>query len=90
MAWSKEMLVVRGIQGIRVLVGLMNLAHKYPADAVDSACGTALTHGAFRIKTLRALIKHGGSKQEEFAFIDEHPIIRNMSDYGAIAKAAMH
>ena len=90
MAWSKEMLVVRGIQGIRVLAGLMNLAHKYPADAVDSACGTALTHGAFRLKTLRALIKHGGLKQEEFAFIDEHPIIRNMADYGAIAKAAMH
>jgi len=89
-AWAKEMLVVRGIQGIRVLAGLMNLAHKYPADAVDSACGTALTHGAFRLKTLRTLIKHGGSKQEEFAFIDEHPIIRNMSDYGAIVKAAMH
>jgi transposase len=89
-AWAKEMLIVRGIQGIRVLAGLMNLAHKYPADAVDSACKTALTHGAFRIKTLRALIKHGGSKQEEFAFIDEHPIIRNMSDYGAIVKAAMH
>ena len=89
-AWAKEMLVVRGIQGIRVLAGLMNLAHKYPADAVDSACGMALTHGAFRIKTLRTLIKHGGSKQEEFTFIDEHPIIRNMSDYGAIVKAAMH
>jgi len=89
-AWAKQMLVVRGIQGIRVLVGLMNLAHKYPADAVDSACGTALTHGAFRIRTLRELIKHGGSKQEEFTFIDEHPIIRNMSDYDAIAKAAMH
>ena len=69
-AWAKEMLVVRGIQGIRVLAGLMNLAHKYPADAVDSACGMALTHGAFRIKTLRTLIKHGGSKQEEFTFID--------------------
>jgi len=23
-------------------------------------------------------------------FIDEHPIIRNMADYGAIVKAAMH
>ena len=84
------MLAVRGIQGVRVLVGLMSLAHKYPADAVDSACQTALTHGAFRIKTLRELIKHGGPKQEEFAFIDEHPIIRDMADYGAIVKAALH
>jgi transposase len=89
-AWAKEMLAVRGIQGIRVLVGLMNLAHKYSTDAVDNACRTALTHGAFRVRTLRELIKHGGLEQQEFTFIDEHPIIRDMSDYGAIVKAAMH
>jgi len=89
-AWAKEMLVVRGIRGVRVLVGLMSLTNRYSADAVDNACSTALTHGAFRIKTLRALIQHGGAKQETFPFIDEHPIIRNMADYGAIVKAAMH
>jgi len=89
-AWAKEMLIVRGIQGIRVLVGLMSLTNRHSVDAVDNACSTALTHGAFRLKTLRALIKHGGAKQETLPFIDEHPIIRNMADYGAIVKAAMH
>jgi transposase len=89
-AWSKAMLAVRGIQGMRVLVGLMSLVHQYPAEIIDQACQTALTHETFRLRSIRQLIKHGGSKQEEFAFIDEHPIIRDMSDYGAIVKAALH
>lgn len=89
-AWAKAMLTVRGIQGMRVLVGLMSLVKQHPAEIIDRACQTALTHGAFRLRTIRTLIKNGGSKQEEFAFIDEHPIIRDMSDYGAIVKAAMH
>jgi transposase len=89
-AWAKAMLTARGIQGIRVLVGLLSLAHQHPVSAIDRACQTALTHRAFRLKTIRLLIKNGGSKQEEFTFIDEHPIIRNMSDYGDIVKAALH
>ena len=89
-AWAKAMLTVRGIQGVRVLVGLMSLVHKHPTDVIDRACQTALSHEAFRLRTIRALIKNGGSKQEEFAFIDEHPIIRDLSDYGAIVKAALH
>ena len=89
-AWAKAMLTVRGIQGMRVLVGLMSLVKQHPAEIIDRACQTALTHGAFRLRTIRTLIKNGGPKQEEFAFIDEHPIIRDMSDYGAIVKAAMH
>jgi transposase len=89
-AWAKAMLTVRGIQGVRVLVGLASLVHKHPTDVIDRACQTALSHEAFRLRTIRALIKNGGSKQEEFAFIDEHPIIRDLSDYGAIVKAALH
>jgi hypothetical protein len=68
----------------------MSLVHKHPTDIIDRACQTALSHEAFRLRTIRALIKNGGSKQEEFGFIDEHPIIRDLSDYGAIVKAALH
>jgi transposase len=89
-AWAKAMLQERGIQGVRVLVGLMSLTHQYPAEAIDQACRTALTHQAWRLRTLRDLIARGGHEQREFAFIDEHPIIRNMSDYGDIVKQAFH
>jgi hypothetical protein len=89
-AWSQAMLKARGIQGIRVLVGLMSLAARHPAELIDQACQTALTHGAYRLRTIRELIKCGGGKeQKEFEFIDEHPIIRNMSDYGDIVRSAI-
>jgi hypothetical protein len=89
-AWARSMLAARGIQGVRVLVGLMSMVHQHPAEAIERACRTALTHQAFRLRTIRALIRNSGSRQEEFAFIEEHPIIRDMSDYGAIVKAALH
>lgn len=89
-AWAQAMLKVRGIQGVRVLVGLVSLTHQYPADAIDQACQTALTHQAWRLRTLRDLITHGGRKQQEFAFIEEHPIIRSLSDYGDVVKQAFH
>lgn len=89
-AWAKAMLKARGIPGIRVLVGLLSLTHHHSAEAIDQACQTALTHRAWRLRTLRDLITHGGQEQKEFTFIDEHPIIRKMSDYGDIVKTVYH
>lgn len=87
--WARAMLEARGIRGIRVLVGLLNLASYHHDDRIDQACEIALTHGAFRLKTIRELIKKGGPRQEQLEFIDEHPIIRDMSDYEAIVKASL-
>jgi len=84
--WAQALLKTRGIEGIRPLVGLLNLAHKYPSELIENACEIALSHDAFRLRTIRQLIKRGGSKQEQLEFIDEHPIIRKMSDYGEFVK----
>jgi hypothetical protein len=32
------------------------------------------------------LIQHGSTKQQSFEFLDEHPIIRNLSEYGDITR----
>jgi transposase len=83
--WSLGLLASRGVQGVRVLHGLLNLSHKHPSEAIEKACETALSYQAFRLDTLRKLIKHHGPQQEEFEFLEEHPIIRNLSDYaGAV------
>ena len=77
--------VLRGtgrIQGVRVLMGLLNLSKRHRYDQIEQACEIALTHGAYRLRTIRELIKRQGDKQEQFEFIDEHPIIRSLSDYG--------
>ena len=86
--WSRAMLEARGVQGVRVLVGLLQLAHRYEDDRIDQACQTALTHNAFRLRAVRALLQRGGGKQNEFAFLAEHEIIRDMADYGQLARSA--
>jgi hypothetical protein len=86
--WARMMLEARGLPGVRVLVGLLSLTHSYGPGEIDRACEIALTHGAVRLKTLRALLKRGGPAQQQFEFIDEHPIIRQMSDYEAIVKTS--
>ena len=88
--WAQAMLNARGIPGIRVLVGLLNLAHHYDGQRIDHACEISLTHHAFRLKTLKALIQREGPKQQELEFIDEHPIIRRLSDYEEIVRRSLH
>jgi transposase len=88
--WAEQMLQQRGIEGIRVLMGLLSLSKRHPAGAIEQACETALTHGAYRLRTLRELLKRQGARQEQFAFIEEHPIIRSLSDYGDLVHAAFN
>ena len=78
----------RGIEGVRPLIGLLNLAQRHPRELIENACEIALSHDAFRLRTIRTLIKRSGPKQDLLPFIDEHPIIRPMSDYGELVKKA--
>jgi len=84
--WATSMLQHRGIEGVRVLVGLLSLGERHPWSVVDEACAIAQTHGAYRLRILRALIKRSAPKQEQFEFIEEHPIIRRLSDYGDLVR----
>ena len=79
--WAEAMLMARGIQGIRVLQGLLSMAGKHPVQAIDNACELALTHGAYRLRTLRRLMKQP-TRQEQLDFIEAHPLIREMEEYG--------
>jgi transposase len=85
-AWSTGLLATRGIESVRVLHGLLNLTNKHPSDVLEQACQTAHSYGEYRLKTLRQLIQHAAPKQEAFAFLDEHPIIRNLSHYGQFVR----
>jgi hypothetical protein len=71
----------RGVEGVRVLVGLKNLAGKHPSEALEEACRVALSHGAYRLRTVRKLLQRKGQAQQQFEFLAEHPIIRPLSDY---------
>jgi transposase len=88
--WAQAMLQARGIEGVRVLVGLRTLARNHSYRAIEAACEKALAHGAFRLRVIRELIKRGaGSPQEQFEFLQEHEIIRDVSQYGDLVRASL-
>jgi transposase len=88
--WADAMLHARGIEGTRVLQGLLSLAKKHAADSLENACKMALSHGEYRLRTLRKLLAHQGPAQEPLPFLDEHPIIRPLEDYAALVTRALH
>lgn len=81
-AWSEAVIQSRGVEGVRVLVGLKALAGKYRSSELERACETALTYGACRLRRVRNLLKRPApQEQQSFAFLEEHPLIRPLSDY---------
>jgi hypothetical protein len=79
--WAEAVLQARGVEGVRVLQGLLNLAHRHPCAAIERACDIALSHSAYRLRTLRTLIDRAAPRQEELPFLEEHTLIRQLSDY---------
>jgi transposase len=81
-AWGEAMVKARGVEGTRVLLGLLSLASRHSTWAVEQACEIALGYAAYHLRTIRALVKRRGPKQETMTFISEHPMIRPLSEYG--------
>jgi transposase len=89
-SWARAMLAARGIEGTRVLQGLLSLGKKHSDESIERACETALSHGTFRLRTLRQLLKRATPRQEPLPFLDAHPIIRPLDDYAALVARAIH
>lgn len=87
--WAQAMFHARGIEGTRVLKGLLSLTRKHSSEALEKACEIALSHGCYRLRTLRVLIQRRADKQQPLPFLDEHPIIRPLGDYAAIVTRAI-
>jgi transposase len=80
-SWAQAMLQARGIEGLRVLHGLLHLAERHPAEALERACAAALTHISYHLRTIRQLLKHQDHRQEVFDFMNDHPLIRRLGEY---------
>ncbi len=88
-AWSEAMFESRGIEGLRVLQGLLSLTRRHAPDALEKACEVALSYGAFRLRTVRQLLARSAPRQESLPFLDAHPLIRPLSDYSQFVSAAI-
>jgi transposase len=80
--WAEAVVATRGVEAVRVLIGLSSLAGRYPAAAIERACGVASGYGADHLRTVHALIDREPPRQETMPFLSEHPMIRPLSDYG--------
>src|SRR5207249_4886724 len=67
--WAQAMLTARGIEGTRVLQGLLALAKKHSSQTLEKACEIALSHGCYRLRTIRHLLQRQGDLQEPLSFL---------------------
>jgi transposase len=88
--WAEGVMATRGIEGVRVLQGLLSLAKRHPVAALEKACAVATSCGAYRLRTLRELLKRQDGAQEQFAFMAEHAVIRSLAEYAELVRAAFH
>jgi transposase len=88
--WAQAVLQHRGVPGTRVLMGLVSLTRTYPAHAIDRACRVAVSHGAYHLQVIRKLLKRSEpvAEQQMLPLIDEHEVIRPLSEYGKIVGTA--
>jgi transposase len=78
--WAEHLYQNRGPQSLRVLQGLLYLAGKHPVGKLNQACQLALTHGSWHLSELKQLLAQP-TAQEQFAFIQTHPLIRDLHAY---------
>jgi len=78
--WAEAMVQQRGPAGTRVLHGLLALAQKHPAKALESATQKALHHGTWRLRDLRTLLEHT-APATQLDFLETHPLIRSLDTY---------
>jgi transposase len=79
-AWAQAMYKHRGIEGIRVLQGLLGLARKQPATRLELAAGKALQRADWKLQGIKqALLEPENVVQVDF--LEAHPLIRDMDAY---------
>jgi transposase len=89
--WAEAMIEARGIPAARVLQGLLSLSQKYKAEEIDRACDTAWRSRAFDYRNVKRLLEHRtAAQQQTMEFMDDHPIIRSVAEYGEFIKKAIH
>lgn len=79
--WAQAMYQNRGVEGLRVLQGLLQLAETYSPKQLNQACHAAVEQSAWRLRQLKALLPDPQVAQPTTGFLEEHPLIRPLSAY---------
>jgi hypothetical protein len=82
--WALGCVAHRGVQAARVIRGLLSLTRKHRSQQLEAACGIAHANQCYRLQSVRKLAERNEAQQQQFEFLDEHPLIRNLSTYGNV------
>lgn len=80
--WAQGLVEQRGPAAIRSLMGLVNLHEQHSFKALNTACATALSRGVWRLRDVRQLLARPTGVQTQLDFMEDHPLIRNLAEYG--------
>ncbi len=78
--WANTMYRQRGVEGVRVLQGLLALVEKHPPGRVEQACARALEAGGWHLRDVRDALD-APSPQGQFDFLQDHHLIRPLDHY---------
>jgi len=78
--WAEQMHSQRGPQGLRVMLGLLQLAEKHPVAQLERAAQVAAHHAAWRLRDLKRLIEQPANVIQ-LQFLETHPLIRPLDVY---------
>ncbi len=87
--WAEAMHQARGPQGLRVMLGLLQLAERHPAAELEKATRLATHHGAWRLRDLKRLLELPGNVVQ-LDFLETHPLIRSLDAYRIEPKQTIH
>jgi transposase len=80
--WAEAMLQERGVEGSRVLQGLLALAGQHRVADLEQVCEVATSHKAYQLRTLRTLLsQRQAACAEPTGFLKQHALIRDLSAY---------
>lgn len=86
--WARAMLKHRGPAGTRILNGLLQLGKKYKYTEIRQACKLAYEYGEYYLGAVKThLSKPQEYTQQEFSFMEVHPLIRPLDQYENITKS---
>ena len=80
--WAQGSVDRRGPEALRSIMGLWGLRKTHTSASVNQACEQAVADGLKRLQDIKRLLGVPGQRQEELAFQESHPLIRDLGVYG--------
>ncbi len=87
--WAEQALAVHGIRAPRILQGLLALSRKYDYREIEAACEKAWRANGYCYRLLKGLLQRQSASQQTLEFIDDHPVIRPLSEYSDFVRDAI-